>query len=48
MYREYILNQIKAVVANDYGFMQHETLDEIADEIDEMPDDGCPTNEDED
>jgi hypothetical protein len=48
MYREYILNHIKAVVAGDYGFIERETLDEIADEIDEMPDNGCPTDEDED
>jgi hypothetical protein len=48
MYREYVLNHIKAVVANDYGFMEMTTLDGLADKIDAMPDDGACSTDDED
>jgi len=45
-YRAYILDHIKAVTAQDYGFLGGETLDDVYDDIDKMDEsEGCKTVE---
>jgi len=46
MYETYIVDHIKAVVSEEYGFVEQNNLDAMSEDIRKLPDEGCSTDED--
>jgi len=48
MYKKYVVDQIKAAISDEYGFLRYNNLGAMSKEIRELPDDGCPTEDEDD